>query len=99
MQIRGLPDTRCEIINISEGGAAFICNDIEKNLGKKLILDIYYKKNSTLIKNLSAKIASDYPVPKSIFFNFSKKRRYGVQFVGLINSQAMEIEDLIKNHT
>ena len=98
IQIRGLTDTRCKIINISEGGAAFICNDIKKKLGEKFIFDIYLKKRRALIKNLSAKITSDFPVPKSFFFIFSKKRLYGVQFVGLINSQVMEIQNLIKNH-
>jgi len=99
IQIRGFTGTRCEIVNISEGGASFICNDIEKDIGEKLILDICYKKNRTLIKNLSAKITSDFPAPKSIFFIFSKKRQYGAQFVGLIYSQVMEIEKLIRNHT
>ena len=75
MQIRGLLNLRCKIINVSRGGLAFTYNDLGKLPGEKVDLEIFSKKNGFLMKNLSVKIISDSPVSKKSLFAFRKKRQ------------------------
>jgi hypothetical protein len=99
MQIRGLLSLRCKIIDISRGGLAFIYNDDGNRPGKKVVLDIFMRKNEYIIKNLSVKIISDSPVSQRPIFSFRKKRKCRAQFVGLIHNQAVQLEYFIRNCT
>jgi len=99
MQIRGLLNFTCKIINVSRGGLAFIYNDLGKRPGEKVDLDIFLKKNRFLMKNLPVKIISDSPVSKKSLFTFCKKRQCGAQFVGLIHNQVEQLEYFLKRYT
>ena len=100
MRVRGPLSLRCKIVDISRGGLVFIYDDTGNRLGKKVDLDILFKKKRFLVKNLSVRIISDSPILKKfIFFTFFKKRQCGAQFVGLIQNQAEQLEHLINNYT
>jgi hypothetical protein len=99
MQIRGLLNLGCKILNVSRGGLAFIYNDFGNRPEEKVNLDIFLKNNRFLMKNLSVKIISDFPVSRKSLFAFRKKRQCGAQFVGLIQNQVEQLEYFIKNHT
>jgi len=99
IQIRGFLNLRCKIINVCRGGLAFIYNDIGKRPGEKVDLDIFFKKNRFLMKNLSVKIISDSPVSQKSLFTFRKKRQCSAQFVGLIQNQLEQLEYFINGYT
>ena len=99
MQIRGLLNLHCKLLNISRGGLAFIYNDNGKRPGEKVDLDIFMRKNEVIVKNLSVKIILDSPVSQKSIFCFRKQRKCRAQFVGLIHNQAVQLEHLIKNFT
>lgn len=99
MRVRGPLSLRCKIVDISRGGLSFIYDDTGNRLGKKVDLDILFKKERFLVKNLSVRIISDSPILKKFIFTFFKKRQCGTQFVGLIQNQAEQLERLINDYT
>ncbi|MFC1494183.1 PilZ domain-containing protein [Thermodesulfobacteriota bacterium] len=99
MEIRGLLNLNCKIINISRGGLAFIYNDNGDRPGEKINLDLFIKKNGFQIRNLSARIISDSPVSDWSYFYFKKKRKCCAQFIGLIQNMEEQLNNFIKNYS
>ena len=87
-----------QIIDVSRGGLAFIYSDVLKRPEKKFNLYIFLKKYSFRLEYLSVKTISDFPVSKKFPFIFNKKRRFGVQFVGLISNQKNQLEYFIEHY-
>jgi hypothetical protein len=67
MQIRGLLNLCCKIINVSRGGLAFIYNDFGNRPGEKVDLDIFLKNeeipNKKSINQYHFKFSSGQKVP------------------------------------
>ena len=88
-----------QIKNISKGGLAFSYIVNGGQVHESFNIDIFISGQGFCLKDAPSKKVSDFHINNKLPFSTFAVRQIGVQFDKLNQSQLLQLDDFIRNHT